>query len=202
MSVRRRQNGAGIRAWVVVALGAITGTAAAADRWATTLGYEPQHVIVDTRSTDASRLEQSFPSRPRPRPLESRRMTLNNVGVQVSALLAALSSTPPGEGSSRDIQVAPTVAGDPEVAAHACGTEDAASLTLCVTPAGTLRREDRARVHAFLGGPTLVLTADAPGRTAMAEALDSVAPAGRDVIVREDAARVRAGTVRLERRTP
>lgn len=172
------------------------------ERWATTIGYEPEHVIVDTHSTDAGRLEQSFPNRPRARRLDSGRMTLNNVGVQVSALLATLATAIPAEGPTHDQTAGATVTGDVGVPGPTCGAEDAAGVTLCVTSTGTLRAEDRARVQVFLGGPTLVLTADAPGRNAMAAALDSVAPAGRDVIVREDAARVRPGTVRIERRTP
>lgn len=188
---------------LTVAVAVLVGTHAhAGERWATTLGYEPQHVIVDAQSAEASRLEQSFPGRPRPRPLDSRRMTLNNVGVQVSSVLAALTVENLRQSSETGATAPGASAVEPDSPAPSCGTEDAAGLTLCVTPAGALRAEDRARVHAFLGGPTLVLTADAPGRTAMAAALDAVAPAGRDVIVREDAARVRPGTVRIERRTP
>jgi hypothetical protein len=190
---------------------AIAGRASAAEQWATTIGYEPEHVIVDARSTDAGRLEQRFPARPRPRPLATQRMTLNNVGVEFSGMLAALTGpgaigtdTSPEHSDSSPLQ--PSAAGpgatSSAAATPACGGEDASGLTLCVTATGALRPEDRARVHAFLGGPTLVLTADAPGRNAIADALDCIAPAGRDVIVREDAARVRPGTVRIERRAP
>lgn len=216
-------------ALVLLALSA-AGVVHADERWATTVGFQPEHVIVDSKSPEGARLELQYPGRPRPKLVPPpARLALNNVQVQLSAALSALSAggmaaapAAAGAGAGATVGVVTATANPPAASVGddalagvtttgtstrgaqdlRCGASDASGLTVCVDGEGRLRAEDRERVRAFLTGPAVVYTADAAGRTAMAEALDSVAPALRDVVVREDGTRARPGLARIERRVP
>lgn len=226
--MKSRNRGNTLTGAMAVLVLAAVGAAHADERWATTVGYQPEHVIVDAKSPEGARLELQYPARPRPKLVPPpARLALNNVQVQLSAALAALSAggtagTPPVGGAGAgaadsganatanpvpEAVVGDAMAGVTSTGTSArgaenlhCGVSDATGLTVCMDASGRLRAEDKRRVREFLTGPAVVYTADAAGRVAMAEALDAVAPALRDVVVREDGTRVRPGLARIERR--